>query len=158
MKKRLILFVMMVCTAVSFAGDLTTTSGKVYKNYAIMGAAPNGIRVFHEGGSVVLPVSEFPPELKSLAEKIAKDIPAAKKAAAERVKEREALAAERKKLALEEAAKQKKSAALLADEEKAEKEKQDKLKKATPAPSSSSFTTSSGSSGSSSGKSSFSKK
>ncbi len=150
MKKGLVLFVMVMCAAVSFAGDLTTTSGKVYKNYAIMGAAPNGIRVFHEGGSVVLPVSEFPPELKSLVEKIAKDIPAAKKAAAEKIKERQAQAAERKKQALEEAAKQKKSAALLAAEEKAEKEKQDKLKKATPAPSSSSFSTSSGGSGKSS--------
>ena len=150
MKKILVIFVMGVCAVASLAGDLTTTSGKVYKNYAIMGAAPNGIRVFHEGGSVILPVSEFPPELKSVVEKIAKYIPAAKKAAAERAKERQALAAERKKQALAEAARQKKSAALLAAEEKAEKEKQDKLKKATPAPTSSSFSSSSGSSGKSS--------
>ncbi len=133
MVQRIFIFLLVFCAAVSFAGDLTTKSGKIYKNYAIMGAAPNGIRVFHDGGVVVLPVSEFPPELKEVVEKIAKDIPAAKKAAAEKAKEQQAQAAEKKKQAQAEAARQKKSAALLAEEEKAEQEKQAKLIKATPA-------------------------
>lgn len=160
MRKSLLFLALTVCSVVGFAGDLKTTSGKVYKNYAIMGAAPTGIRVFHEGGSVILPVSEFPPELKPVVEKIAKDIPAAKKAAAEKVKEQQALAAERKKEAIEEAARQKKSAEILAEDEKAEKEKQDKLMKSTPAPESSSFGSSSGGKSSSFGSksSSFGKK
>lgn len=143
MFRKLFVFLLVFCAAVSFAGDLTTKSGKVYKNYALMGAAPKGIRVFHDGGVAVLPVSEFPDEMKEIVDKIAKDIPAAKKAAAEKAKELRAKAAEKKKQAKAEAAKQKKSAAIIAAEEKAEKAKQEKLKKVTPAGSASSFGSSS---------------
>ena len=71
----------------SFAGDLVIKSGKVYPNYVIMGAAPNGIRVFYNDGSgdrqVILPASEFPDELKETVNKLVRDIPAAKKKAME---------------------------------------------------------------------------
>lgn len=82
MLQKIFIFFLLFGAVVSFAKDLTTTSGKVYKNYAIMGAAPNGIRVFHDGGVAILPVSEFPPELKETVDKIAKKIPVARKAAA----------------------------------------------------------------------------
>ena len=67
MKKTCIFLLLAGLSVFSFAGDLVTKSGSVYQNYAIMGAAPDGIKVFYNNGNgdrvVVLPVSEFPEEL-----------------------------------------------------------------------------------------------
>lgn len=71
----------------SFAGDLVIKSGKVYQNYVIMGAAPNGIRVFYNNGDgdrqVILPASEFPDEHRETVNKLVRNIPAARKKAME---------------------------------------------------------------------------
>ena len=69
MKKLLFILAVAALAAGVSADDLTTKSGKVYKSFAIMGAAPNGILIFHENGKAVIPVKEFPDEYK---EKIAK--------------------------------------------------------------------------------------
>lgn len=131
MKKLHLTLVLLGLTCMIQAGDLTTKSGKVYKNFALMGAAPNGIRVFHDGGVAVLPPSEFPDEMKTEVAKIAKNIPAARKAEQQKAKMRRARQAESSKRARAEKARQKKSAALLQQEQKKEKEKQNRLKAKT---------------------------
>ena len=133
MKKLLTALVLLGLTCMIQAGDLVTKSGKTYKNFALMGAAPNGIRVFHDDGVVVLPPSEFPDEMKTEIAKIAKNIPAARKAEQQKAKERRARQAESSKRARAEKERQKKSAALLQQEQKKEQEKQARLKAKTPA-------------------------
>ena len=42
MKKMFVMLVLAGLTSLSYAGDLVIKNGNVYKNYVIMGAAPNG--------------------------------------------------------------------------------------------------------------------
>lgn len=122
--------------AVSFAGDLVTKSGLTFRNYVLMGADPKGIKVFYNNGAedrqVILPVSEFPDEMKETVEKIAKNIPAARKAAMEKAKREKAEKAARIKQNKAAAVRQKKSDAILKKEQEENKKIQEKLKKNTP--------------------------
>ena len=84
MKKLLFILAVAALAAGVSADDLTTKSGKVYKSFAIMGAAPNGILIFHENGKAVIPVKEFPDEYKEKIAKYEKEIPAKKREAAQK--------------------------------------------------------------------------
>ena len=113
------------------ADDLTTKSGRVYKNFAIMGAAPNGILIFHDKGKAVIPVKEFPDEYKEKIAKYEKEIPAkrreaAKQKALQAQKARQA-AAEKKKL---EAARKERMKKYLAEEAARKKKEQEAIKAA----------------------------
>ena len=117
----------------SFAGDLVIKSGKVYPNYVIMGAAPNGIRVFYNDGTgdrqVILPASEFPDELKETVNKLVRDIPAAKKKAWEEAQEEKAKKAASMKRVKAEKKGLKKSDAIVKKEQDKNKKIHDQLKK-----------------------------
>ena len=99
------------------ADDLTIKSGRVFKNFAIMGAAPNGILIFHENGKAVIPVKEFPDEYREKIAKYEKEIPAKRREAAKlkaiRDKKAKQEAAEKKK---QEAARQARMKKYLAEE------------------------------------------
>ena len=133
MKKFLLAFALVAVAAGVSADDLTTKSGKVYKNFAIMGAAPNGILIFHDGGKTAIPPKDFPDEYKEKIAKYEKEIPAkrqaaAKEKAAKAKKDREALAASKKREA-EKAARMKKYQA----QEAARKKKEEEARKAADA-------------------------
>ena len=117
----------------SFAGDLVIKSGKVYPNYVIMGAAPNGIRVFYNDGTgdrqVILPASEFPEELKETVNKLVRDIPEAKRKAWEEAQEERAKKAASIKRSRDEKKRLKKSDDLVKKEQDKNKKIQDQLKK-----------------------------
>ncbi|MBP3394252.1 MAG: hypothetical protein J6M38_07025 [Lentisphaeria bacterium] len=133
MKKLLFILAVAALAAGVSADDLTTKSGKVYKSFAIMGAAPNGILIFHENGKAVIPVKEFPDEYKEKIAKYEKEIPAKKREAAQkkalRAKQARQAAAEKKKREAERKARMKK---FLADEE-ARKKKEEAAAKAASA-------------------------
>ncbi len=122
--------------AVSFASDLVTKSGKVYSNYVLMGADPKGIKVFYNNGDedrqVILPVSEFPDEMKDTVNRIAKKIPEARKAAQEKTKQDRMDKATSTKQAKATAAKQKKSAAIVQKEQDEYKKLQAKMLQKAP--------------------------
>ncbi|MEI3003691.1 MAG: hypothetical protein V8T87_03615 [Victivallales bacterium] len=124
MKKLLFILAVAALAAGVSADDLTTKSGKVYKSFAIMGAAPNGILIFHENGKAVIPVKEFPDEYKEKIAKYEKEIPAKKREAAQkkalRAKQARQAAAEKKKREAERKARMKK---FLADEEARKKKR-----------------------------------
>ena len=136
MKKTYAVLLLAGITAMSFAGDLVTKSGITYKNYVLMGAAPQGIKVFYNNGNgdrqVILPVDQFPDELKETVNKFAKNIPAARKAALEQAKQEKAEKAALTKQTRAANARQKKSAALLQKELDENKKIQERLKKQTP--------------------------
>ena len=117
----------------SFAGDLVIKSGKVYPNYVIMGAAPNGIRVFYNDGTgdrqVILPASEFPDELKETVNKLVREIPAAKKKAWEEAQEEKAKKAASIKRVKAEKKGLQKSDAIVKKEQDKNKKIHDQLKK-----------------------------
>lgn len=119
--------------AMSFAGDLVTQSGLVFKNYVLMGADPKGIKVFYNNGDedrqVVLPVSEFPEEMKDTVNRIAKKIPEARKAALEKKQQDRSEKISSTKQAKEMAAKQKKSATIAQKEQEEYKLYQQKILK-----------------------------
>jgi len=121
--------------AVSFAGDLVTKSGMVYKNYVLMGADPKGIKIFYNNGDedrqAVLPVSEFPDDMRDTVNRMAKKIPEARKAAQEQNRQNMKNKAAATKQAKAAAAKQKKSAAILKKEKDDYKKLQDKMKEKT---------------------------
>ena len=131
-----IIFLLAGLAAVSFAGDLVTKSGVVFKNYVLMGADPKGIKIFYNNGvedrQAVIPVSEFPDDMKEVVSRIAKKIPEAKKAAQEKAKQDrldKAAATKQNKAA---AAKQKKSAELVKKEQEENAKLQKKLQEKTP--------------------------
>lgn len=128
MKKMLFVFLFSAAALCASAADLVTKSGTVLKKYALAGAAPNGIYVFHSKGIAVVPVKEFPDSMKEEIARIAKDIPEAKRKAAARKKAREAKAAANAKRAKAEAARLKKSAAFVKKEQDAIKKQQQKIK------------------------------
>lgn len=136
MKKTYAVLLLAGIAAMSFAGDLVTKSGMIYKNYVLMGADPKGIKVFYNNGvedrQVILPVSEFPDEMKDTVNRIARKIPAARKAAQEKAQQDRAEKAEQTKQAKAAAAKQKKSAAIVQKEQDEQKKIQEKLQKMTP--------------------------
>lgn len=124
-----IVFLLAGLAAVSFAGDLVTKSGAVFQNYVLMGADPKGIKIFYNNGAedrqAVIPVSEFPDDMKPIVNRIAKKIPEARKAAQEKAKQERQEKAAAVKQNKEAAAKQKKSAELV----KKELDENEKLKK-----------------------------
>ena len=133
MKKTCIFLLLAGLSVFSFAGDLTTKSGTVYQNYVIMGAAPNGIKVYYNNGDgdreVVLPVSEFPEELSEIVNKFAKNIPAAKKAAQEQAKQAQAEKAARAQKAKKAKARDKKAAAIVQKEQEEARKTRERLMK-----------------------------
>lgn len=133
MKKLILLLAVFGWMALAVADDLTTTSGKVYKSYAIMGADAGGIIVLHEEGKVVLPVKEFPEELQPKIARYAKEIPLKQKAAAkekaELTKKKQEADALRKKKEAARAARIKK----YNEQEAARRKKEEAAKKAAAA-------------------------
>ena len=111
--------------------DLKIKSGRVFKNFAIMGAAPNGILIFHENGKAVIPVKEFPDEYREKIAKYEKESPAKRREAAKlkaiRDKKAKQEAAEKKK---QEAARQARMKKYLAEEAARIKKEQDAIKAA----------------------------
>ena len=143
MKKIYAVLLLTGIAAMSFAGDLVTKSGMVYKNYVLMGADPKGIKVFYNNGAedrqVILPVSEFPDEMKDTVNRIARKIPDARKAAQEKAQQDRDEKAEKTKQAKAAAARQKKSAAIVQKEQDEQKKMQEKLLKSTPKSTTKSF-------------------
>lgn len=128
MKKMIVSFLFSAAMLCVSAADLVTKSGTVLKGYALAGAAPNGIYVFHSKGVAVVPVKEFPDSMKEEIARIAKGIPEARRKAAARQKARNAKAAAHTKRAKAEAARLKKSAAFVKKEQAAILKQQQKLK------------------------------
>ena len=132
MKKILFFLAAGLLTLTLQADDLTIKSGRVFKNFAIMGAAPNGILIFHENGKAVIPVKEFPDEYREKIAKYEKEIPAKRREAAKlkaiRDKKAKQAAAERKK---QEAARQARMKKYLAEEAARKKKEQDAIKAAS---------------------------
>ena len=133
MKKTCIFLLLAGLSVFSFAGNLVTKSGNVYQNYVIMGAAPTGIKVFYDNGSgerqVILPVSEFPDEMKETVDRFARNIPAAKKAAQEQAQQEKAAKAARAQQAKKAKERDKKAAELIQKEQAENQKTQEKLKK-----------------------------
>ena len=135
MKKMFVLLVLAGLVFSAHAGDLVIKTGAVYKNYVIMGAAPNGIRVFYNNGNedreVILPVDQFPDELKDTVSRFARKIPEEQKKARAEAQQAKANKAKSAKRAQAAKAGQKKSADLLKKEQEQNKKLQaDMLKKA----------------------------
>lgn len=133
MKKTCVCLLLVSLSVFSFAGDLVTKSGNVYQNYVIMGAAPTGIKVFYDNGAgdrqVILPVSEFPDELKETVDKFARNIPAAKKAAQQQAQQEKAAKAARAQQAKKAKERDKKAAEIIQKEQEESQKTQEKLKK-----------------------------
>ena len=137
MKMKLkIVFLLAGLAAVSFAGDLVTKSGVVFKNYVLMGADPKGIKIFYNNGEedrqAVIPVAEFPDDMKEVVSRIAKKIPEARKAAQEKAKQDRLERAAAAKQNKDAAARRKKSADLLKKEQEENAKLQKKLQEKTP--------------------------
>lgn len=49
-----ILLALFALSLIAGAADLTTKSGKVYKNYDVDRATPYGVAIFHDGGSATV--------------------------------------------------------------------------------------------------------
>lgn len=134
MKKMFAVMVLAGLAALACAGDLVIKTGAVYKNYVIMGAAPTGIRVFYNNGDedreVILPVDQFPDELKDTVNRFARKIPEEQRKARAEAQQAKADKAKAAKQAKATKAGQKKSAALLKKEQEQNKKIQaDMLKK-----------------------------
>ena len=130
--KKVLFFAVAALFAVGvFADDLTTKSGRVFKNFAIMGAAPNGILIFHDKGKTVVPVNEFPDEYKKKIAKYVKEIPAKRREAAKQkalqTQKAKQAAAEKKK---QDAAKKERMKKYLAEEAARKKKEQEAIKAA----------------------------
>mgnify|MGYP001074257238 CR=1 FL=1 len=59
-----ILLALFALSLIAGAADLTTKSGKVYKNYDVDRATPYGVAIFHDGGSATVPYADLPDELR----------------------------------------------------------------------------------------------
>lgn len=136
MKKMFAVLVLAGLAVLSSAGDLVIKTGAVYKNYVIMGAAPNGIRVFYnndgEDREVILPVNQFPDELKDTVSRFARKIPEEQRKARAEAQQAKTDKAKTSKQAKAAKARQKKSAALIKKEQEENKKIQEKLMKKTP--------------------------
>ena len=138
MKKMFAMLVLAGFASFAYAGDLVIKTGAVYKNYVIMGAAPKGIRVFYNNGDgdreVILPVNQFPDELKDTVSRFARKIPEEQKKAREEAQQARVEKAQTVKRQRAEKARQKKSETLLKKEQDQNKKIQEKLLKKTPVP------------------------
>ncbi len=136
MKKNFVMLVLAGLALWSSAGDLVIKTGAVYKNYVIMGAAPKGIRVFYNNGEgdreVILPVNQFPDELKDTVSRFARKIPEEQRKAQEAARQAKADKFKSTQRAKAAKARQKKSAALLKKELEANKKLQDDMMKKSP--------------------------
>ena len=136
MKKMYAALLLAGLSGLVFAGDLVLKSGQVFQNYVIMGAAPNGIRVFFNNGEgdreAIVPVHQFPDELQETVKKFARKTQDAKQAEQEQIKQEKAEKAENAKKARETAARNKKSAEIIKKEQEKNKQIQEKLLKITP--------------------------
>ena len=136
MKKMCVALLLAGLSGLIFAGDLVIKSGQVFQNYVIMGAAPNGIRVFFNNGEgdreVILPVNQFPDELQDTVKKYARKTQEVRQAEQEQQRQEKAEKAENAKKAKEIAARNKKSAEIVKKEQEKNKQIQEKLLKITP--------------------------
>jgi hypothetical protein len=136
MKKMFAMMVLAGLASFACAGDLVIKTGAVYKNYVIMGAAPTGIRVFYNNGDedreVILPVEQFPDELKDTVNRFARKIPEEQRKARAEAQQAKAAKAKSAQKAKATKAKYKKSADLLKKEQDQNKKLQDDMiKKST---------------------------
>lgn len=136
MKKMYAALLLAGLSGLIFAGDLVIKSGQVFQNYVIMGAAPNGIRVFFNNGEgdreVVLPVNQFPDELQETVKKFARKTQDAKQAEQQQQKQEQAQKAQNAKKAKDTAERNKKSGEIVKKEQEKNKQIQEKLLKITP--------------------------
>ena len=136
MKKIFAMLMLAGLASLANAGDLVIKTGAVYKNYVIMGAAPNGIRVFYnndgEDREVILPVNQFPDELKDTVNRFARKIPEEQRKARAEAQQAKADKAKNTRQAKALKARQKKSAALLKKEQEANKKLQEDMMKKSP--------------------------
>ena len=136
MKKVFAMLMLAGLASLASAGDLVIKTGAVYKNYVIMGAAPKGIRVFYNNGEgdreVILPVNQFPDELKDTVNRFARKIPEEQKKAQAEAQQAKADKAKNTQRAKAAKARQKKSAALVKKEQEANKKLQDEMMKKSP--------------------------
>ena len=136
MKKMLSILILAGLACLSYAGDLTIKNGNVYKDYVIMGAAPNGIRVFYNNGTgdreVILPVEQFPDELKDKVNRLARKIPEEKRKAQAEANQARAAKARNAQLRRAEKARLNKAATILKKEQSQEQKIQADLIKRTP--------------------------
>ena len=136
MKKILAMLMMTGLAAGVCAGDLVIKAGNVYKNYVIMGAAPKGIRVFYNNGDgdreVILPVDQFPDELKDTVSRFARKIPEEQKRAQAEAQQARVDKVKNIKQAKAVKAGQKKSADLLKKEQAQNQKIQAELMRKTP--------------------------
>lgn len=136
MKKLLAMLMLAGLASLTNAGDLVIKTGAVYKNYVIMGAAPKGIRVFYNNGEgdreVILPVNQFPDELKDTVSRFARKIPEEQQKAQAEAQQAKADKVKNTQRAKAVKAGQKKSAALLKKEQEANKKLQENMLKKSP--------------------------
>ena len=136
MKKVFVMLMLAGLASLASAGDLVIKTGAVYKDYVIMGAAPKGIRVFYNNGEgdreVILPVDQFPDELKDTVNRFARKIPEEQKKAQAEAQQAKADKAKNTQRAKAAKARQKKSAALVKKEQEANKKLQDEMMKKSP--------------------------
>ena len=136
MKKVFAMLMLAGLASLASAGDLVIKTGAVYKDYVIMGAAPKGIRVFYNNGEgdreVILPVDQFPDELKDTVNRFARKIPEEQKKAQAEAQQAKADKAKNTQRAKAAKARQKKSAALVKKEQEANKKLQDEMMKKSP--------------------------
>ena len=136
MKKVFAMLMLAGLASLASAGDLVIKTGAVYRNYVIMGAAPKGIRVFYNNGEgdreVILPVNQFPDELKDTVNRLARKIPEEQKKAQAEAQQARADKAKNTQRAKAAKARQKKSADLLKKEQEANKKLQEDMLKKSP--------------------------
>ena len=136
MKKIFAMLMLAGLASLANAGDLVIKTGAVYKNYVIMGAAPKGIRVFYNNGEgdreVILPVNQFPDELKDTVNRFARKIPEEQKKAQAEAQQAKAEKAKNTQRAKAAKARQKKSADLVKKEQEANKKLQEDMMKKSP--------------------------
>ena len=136
MKKIFAMLMLAGLASLANAGDLVIKTGAVYKNYVIMGAAPKGIRVFYNNGEgdreVILPVNQFPDELKDTVNRLARKIPEEQKKAQAEAQQARADKAKNTQRAKAAKARQKKSADLVKKEQEANKKLQEDMMKKSP--------------------------
>ena len=136
MKKIFAMLMLAGLASLANAGDLVIKTGAVYKNYVIMGAAPKGIRVFYNNGEgdreVILPVNQFPDELKDTVNRFARKIPEEQKKAQAEAQQARADKAKNTQRAKADKARQKRSADLRKKELEANKKLQEDMMKKSP--------------------------
>jgi len=136
MKKVFAMLMLAGLASLASAGALVIKTGAVYRNYVIMGAAPKGIRVFYNNGEgdreVILPVNQFPDELKDTVNRFARKIPEEQRKAQAEAQQDRADKAKNTQRAKAAKARQKKSADLVKKEQEANKKLQADMMKKSP--------------------------